>query len=238
MVLPKYGQVVIGPPGSGKTTYCDGMSQLLNSLGRTCAVVNIDPANEKTPFKPDIDVQELVKLEDVMEETGLGPNGGLVYCMEFLEKNYEWLSSRLSKLPKDAYVLIDCPGQVELYTHNDCVKNILRRMEKSDMRLCAVNLVDSHHCSDPAKFISVCLVTLNSMLQMELPQVNVLSKVDLIEKYGRLHFGVDFYTEVLDLKYLTQAMTEDPFLAKHKKMNEAITDLIENYGLVSVLGSE
>ncbi len=31
-------------------------------------------------------------------------------------------------------------------------------------------------------------------------QVNVLSKVDLVEKYGKLHFNIDFYTDVLDLK--------------------------------------
>ncbi len=85
----RFGQVVIGPPGSGKTTYCDGMSQLLRSLGRPCAVVNVDPANERAPFQPEVDVAELVRLEEVMEETGLGPNGGLVYCMEFLEKNLE-----------------------------------------------------------------------------------------------------------------------------------------------------
>ena len=28
-----FGQVVIGPPGSGKTTYCNGMSQFLSLLG-------------------------------------------------------------------------------------------------------------------------------------------------------------------------------------------------------------
>ncbi len=33
-------------------------------------------------------------------------------------------------------------------------------------------------------------------------------------------------------RYLTEAMAEDPFLARHKKLNEALTDLIENYGLV------
>ena len=29
-----FGQLVIGPPGSGKTTYCNGMQQYLLSLGR------------------------------------------------------------------------------------------------------------------------------------------------------------------------------------------------------------
>jgi hypothetical protein len=37
-----YGQVVIGPPGSGKTTYCNGMSQFLQLIGRshprTCTI--------------------------------------------------------------------------------------------------------------------------------------------------------------------------------------------------------
>ena len=47
MVL--YGQIVIGAPGSGKTTYCDGMQQYLKLLGRKCHVVNLDPANEVPP---------------------------------------------------------------------------------------------------------------------------------------------------------------------------------------------
>ena len=29
------------------------------------------------------DIRELVSLDDVMEELGLGPNGGLLYCMEY-----------------------------------------------------------------------------------------------------------------------------------------------------------
>lgn len=40
------------------------------------------------------------------------------------------------------------------------------------------------------------------MLQLELPHVNVLSKCDLIEKFGKLSFNLDFYTDVLDLGYL------------------------------------
>ena len=31
-----------------------------------------------------VDIRDLVSLEDVMEELDLGPNGGLVYCFEYI----------------------------------------------------------------------------------------------------------------------------------------------------------
>ena len=39
----------------------------------------------------------LIKLEEVMEHYKLGPNGGLIYCMEFLEKNISWLLDELTR---------------------------------------------------------------------------------------------------------------------------------------------
>ena len=54
------------------------------------------------------------------------------------------------------------------------------------LQLAAVHLVDSHYCSDPGRFVSVLLTSLSTMLQLELPHVNVLSKVDLMQHYGKL----------------------------------------------------
>lgn len=54
------------------------------------------------------------------------------------------------------------------------------------LQLAAVHLVDSHYCTDPGKFISVLCTSLSTMLHVELPHVNVLSKMDLIEHYGKL----------------------------------------------------
>ena len=73
------------------------------------------------------------------------------------------------------------------------------------------------------------------MMRIELPHINILSKVDLIEKYGKLEFGIDFYTEVLDLDYLVDHMPDDPFTEKHKKLTKAITDLVQDYGLVNFI---
>lgn len=228
-----FGQVVIGPPGSGKTTYCLGMSEFLTALGRDVAIINLDPANEHLPYECALDMSDLIKLEDVMSMLKLGPNGGLVYCMEYLEKNIDWLKKGLESLGNKKYLLFDLPGQVELYTHHTSVRNIVAQLQKWDYRLVASHLVDSHYCSDASKFISVLLTSLSTMLQLELPHVNVLSKCDLIEKHGKLAFNIDFYTEVLDLTYLLDQFKDDGQFHKYKKLNAALVDIIEEYSLVS-----
>lgn len=132
--MPSFGQIVIGPPGSGKSTFCAGMSEFLTSIGRKVAVINLDPANESLCYKCAVDISTLITLNDVMENLKLGPNGGLIYCIEYLEKNIDWLERKLKEL-KGHYFLFDCPGQVELYTHHSSVRNVVRQLEKWDFRV-------------------------------------------------------------------------------------------------------
>ncbi|NXQ80221.1 GPN2 GTPase, partial [Nyctibius grandis] len=230
--LLAFGQVVIGPPGSGKTTYCHGMQEFMGRIGRKVTVVNLDPANEVMPYQCAVDIAELITLPDVMENLKLGPNGGLIYCMEYLEANFDWLQEKLAA-SKGHYYLFDCPGQVELYTHHDALKNVFAQLAKWNFRLAAVHLVDSHYCTDPGKFISVLCTSLSTMLHVELPHVNVLSKMDLIEQYGKLAFNLDYYTEVLDLSYLVDHLASDPFFRNYRRLNEKLVEVIEDYSLVS-----
>ena len=58
---------------------------------------------------------DLISLEDAMEELELGPNGGLVYCMEYLLDNMDWLKDELDKFDDDEYIIFDCPGQVRVF---------------------------------------------------------------------------------------------------------------------------
>jgi GPN-loop GTPase len=93
-----FGQLVVGPPGSGKTTYCYGLQQFYEVTGRPVAVINLDPANDNLSYDCAVDVADLVCLETVQEEFHLGPNGGLIYCIEYLEQNLDWLIDRLKPL--------------------------------------------------------------------------------------------------------------------------------------------
>lgn len=61
--MTRFGQVVVGPPGSGKTTYCNGMQQFLTALGRECVIINLDPANDLVPYDAYADLRELISLE-------------------------------------------------------------------------------------------------------------------------------------------------------------------------------
>ena len=65
-----FGQLVIGPPGSGKTTYCNGMAHYFSLTNRPCAVINLDPANHDAPYDADVSVEELITLDDAMAYSG------------------------------------------------------------------------------------------------------------------------------------------------------------------------
>ena len=74
------------------------------------------------------------------------------------------------------------------------------------------------------------------MLQMDLPHINVLSKIDKLHQYDPLPFNLDFYTEVQDLNYLIPVLEqESPALRSEKfgRLNQAIADLVQRFGLVS-----
>ena len=74
------------------------------------------------------------------------------------------------------------------------------------------------------------------MLQLDLPHVNVLTKIDKIASYDPLPFNLDFYTEVQDLGYLAPNLEqESPALRNEKfgRLNQAIADMVDSFGLVS-----
>lgn len=58
-----FGQLVIGPPGSGKTTYCHKMFEFYKELQRKVTIINLDPANENMIYTAEVS-KDLGNLAD------------------------------------------------------------------------------------------------------------------------------------------------------------------------------
>lgn len=182
-------------------------------------------------------MRELISFDRVQAELGLGPNGALVYCMEHLADNTDWLAERLAPLlASGAYLLFDCPGQAELLTAHDALQRVARALEgrACSVRLACVHLVDAHLCADAGKFLAALLLSLGAMLHLGLPHVNVLSKVDLVESYGALPFDLEFYASGGgDARRLAEAVAEGGRGPRYAKMTRGLCEVAEDYGLVS-----
>ena len=70
---------------------------------------------------------------------------------------------------------------------------------------------------------------------MDLPHLNVMTKIDKLASYGPLPFNLDFYTEVQDLSYLLPHLASENSVMRHAKfegLNNAVVELVEDFGLV------
>ncbi|CAE7252749.1 GPN2, partial [Symbiodinium sp. CCMP2592] len=80
------------------------------------------------------------------------------------------------------------------------------------------------------------MLSLSAMMQLELPHINVLSKIDMVMDHtDDLTFSLDYYAGVSDLSQLlwTLQTNKHPLSTKFKAFNRLLAELIEDYGLVS-----
>merc|ERR1711939_786639 len=201
-------------------------------------------------YEPDIDIRELITLEDVMEELHLGPNGGLIYCFEFLLENMDFLTEPLEDVTEEYLILIDMPGQIELYTHVPIIPNLVKTLNRGslDINLCAAYLLEATFVVDRAKFFAGTLSAMSAMIMLEVPHVNILSKMDLVKgQVGKreLKRFLDPDTTLLDDDPAEgdvdsgegEAADSQTVMrgASFKRLNKAVAGLIDSFSMVSYL---
>lgn len=249
---------VLGPAGSGKSTFCQHLLQHCAAISRPAHLFNLDPAAETTPepipsptssatpvkFSPSKDIKDLVTVAEVMEEMGLGPNGGLIYALETLLEHREWLEDDLDCYEEE-FLVIDCPGQIELYTHHDIIPKLLAIFEQHGYRACTIYMMESQFMLDVTKFFSGVLNATAAMMQLAVPHINVISKMDLISEQMNIEDGDDTdWTDVMeDYHPLHRFFFPDPRLLQERisaetpqrfnALNEALTQLIDEFDLVN-----
>lgn len=230
----RYGQLVMGPAGCGKSTYCSNIVKHCEAVRRTVQVVNLDPAAEHFDYPVHADIRELIHIDDVMEDEALhfGPNGGLVFCMEYLIENLDWLQEQLDEV-EDDYILFDLPGQIELYTHIPVMRQLVDKLQNWNFRLCGIFLLDAQFLIEPSKFVSGILTALSTMVNLEIPHVNVMSKLDLLSKKDKKDLERYLDPDVKSL--LAEEFDDAKFGHRFKALNAALASMIDDYSLVKFM---
>lgn len=229
----------MGPAGAGKSTFCNALIRKITSMGRRAHIVNLDPAAKAQEYEFTVDIKDLISLEDTMEELDLGPNGGLLYCFEFLLANLDWLDDEIGQYDEE-YLIFDCPGQIELYSHFPVMPQIIRHLRDNlQFNLCACYLLEASFVLDRSKYFSGVLSAMSAMLLLETPHINIMSKVDMLKDVPKrelkrfLNPDPLLMTENVDTA--EGSVPQDELNPRYADLSRSIARLTEEFGMVQLL---
>lgn len=211
----------IGTAGSGKSTLTHLFQQWTGLRGIDAVTVNLDPGAENLPYKPDVDIRDWISLQEVMDAHELGPNGAQIACADMLALNLGNIKESIESFKTD-YVLMDTPGQLELFVFRESGKYIIQSLQPQ--RSVIAYLIDHILAKSPSGFVSHLLLSLSTNFRLGQPQVNILSKADLLsddEVNQVLHWSKD--TTVLYNAILQENASV------YREMSEEILQVIQSF---------
>ena len=210
----------IGTAGSGKSHLTKAFQNWCDNQGLNAITVNMDPGVEHLPYSPNIDVREWIDIKEVMAEYGLGPNGAQIACADLLALDSHETKERIMEHRGD-YVLMDTPGQLELFVFRRAGKIIVDYLNPQESLIAF--LVDPALATTPSSFISQLMLSSTTHFRFMVPLVNVLSKKDLVEKESldRIQKWGDNPQELYG-----DVMTENPSMSR--QLSEGIITLLQD----------
>ena len=191
----------VGTAGSGKSTLVKAYKDWLDSTGTESITINLDPGVDMLPYDADVDIRDWVALDEVMAEFNLGPNGAQVVASDLMAVNI----SKMKEVVDDyteTYALVDTPGQLELFAFRESSRTIVNAFGKDDSMV--VYLSDPMLCRSSNGFISNMVLASLVQFRLELPVINILTKIDVLteEETDRLlnwyNDPVSLYDDLLD----------------------------------------
>ncbi len=166
-----------GTAGAGKTTLVRAVADWMRTHGYDATVVNLDPGVEDGGLEADVDVREWVRLADVQDEYGLGPNGAQVASADLIALKVFEVKAAIAELKTD-YVLIDTPGQIELFAFREASKAIVDAL--SGDRSVVAYLYDPALARTAGGFVALRMLAATVEFRFRLPMVQLLSKSDVL----------------------------------------------------------
>jgi GTPase SAR1 family protein len=217
-----------GTAGAGKTHLVQAFASWVKTAGFDAVTVNLDPGNEAEGFEPDIDIREWVRLANVMDEYGLGPNGAQVAASDLIALKIFEVKQALTELRTD-YILVDTPGQIELFAFRESSKAIVDAL--SGDRSAIAFLFDPALAKTASGFVSLQMLSATVEFRFRLPMLNLLSKADIL-KPAQLEEIVGWGEDPLRLADAVQSEAPTPDVQLSTEMLRAIETLAPLTSLV------
>ncbi|XP_076834814.1 GPN-loop GTPase 1 isoform X2 [Brachyhypopomus gauderio] len=184
--------IVLGMAGSGKTTFVQRLTAYLHSQKTPPYVINLDPAVHEVPFPANIDIRDTVNYKEVMKQYGLGPNGGIVTSLNLFATRFDQVMKFIEKKQNDSkYVLIDTPGQIEVFTWS-ASGTIITEALASSFPCVIMYVMDTSRCVNPVTFMSNMLYACSILYKTKLPFIVVMNKTDIIDHGFAVEWMQDF----------------------------------------------
>ncbi|XP_058795848.1 GPN-loop GTPase 1 [Phymastichus coffea] len=192
--------IVLGMAGSGKTTFVTKLVSKLYDNGQPY-VINLDPACNEVPYPVNIDIRDTVNYKEIMKQYSLGPNGGIVTSLNLFSTKFDQVVELVKKTEKKyEYVVIDTPGQIEVFTWS-ASGAIITEALASHFPTIIVYVMDSVRSIKPVTFMSNMLYACSILYKTnKLPLVVVMNKIDIVDNSYAIEWMQDFeaFQEVLD----------------------------------------
>uniref|UniRef100_K7GAF0 GPN-loop GTPase n=3 Tax=Pelodiscus sinensis TaxID=13735 RepID=K7GAF0_PELSI len=164
----------------------------LHSQGRPPYVINLDPAVHELPFPANIDIRDTVKYKEVMKQYGLGPNGGIVTSLNLFATRFDQVMKFIEKRQNTSqYVLIDTPGQIEVFTWS-ASGTIITEALASTFPSIVVYVMDTSRSTSPITFMSNMLYACSILYKTKLPFILAMNKTDIIDHSFAVEWMQDF----------------------------------------------
>ncbi|XP_064784012.1 GPN-loop GTPase 1 [Oncorhynchus masou masou] len=184
--------IVLGMAGSGKTTFVQRLNAHLHTKKSPPYVINLDPAVHEVPFPANIDIRDTVNYKEVMKQYGLGPNGGIVTSLNLFATRFDQVMKFIEKKQYNhQYVLIDTPGQIEVFTWS-ASGTIITETLASSFPCVVVYVMDTSRSVNPVTFMSNMLYACSILYKTKLPFIVIMNKTDIIDHSFAVEWMQDF----------------------------------------------
>ncbi|KAI5065173.1 hypothetical protein GOP47_0019868 [Adiantum capillus-veneris] len=184
--------IVIGMAGSGKTTFLHRLVAHTQTAGIRGYVLNLDPAVLSLPFMANIDIRDTVNYKNVMKEYNLGPNGGILTSLNLFATKFDEVVGLVEKRANELdYVLVDTPGQIEIFTWS-ASGAIITEAFASTFPTVVAYVVDTPRSTNPVTFMSNMLYACSILYKTRLPLLLLFNKTDVAQHEFAVEWMKDF----------------------------------------------